>query len=75
MKGEVYKRNSDTRDELLARILDVAAHINKCENQLRRTTRDFRTWVTMCIEAGGGIFEHLLWTLTNLLFMCNKFVI
>ena len=27
MKSEVYKRNVDTRDELLSRILDDAAHI------------------------------------------------
>jgi hypothetical protein len=26
------------------------------------------------VEGGGGICEHLLWTVTNLLFLCNKFV-
>jgi hypothetical protein len=35
MKGEVYKRKVGTRDESLARILDVAARIKKGENQLR----------------------------------------
>jgi hypothetical protein len=59
MKGEVCKRNVDTRDELLARILDAAACINKREDQLRRTTRDLRTRVTKCTEVDGGIFEHL----------------
>ena len=29
MKGEVYKRKVDARDELLARILDVAARVKK----------------------------------------------
>jgi hypothetical protein len=56
MKGEVYKRKVDTRDELLARILDIAACIKKREEQLRRTTRDFRTRVAKCIEVDGGIF-------------------
>jgi hypothetical protein len=31
MKSEVYKRKLDTRDELLARILDAAASINNVE--------------------------------------------
>jgi hypothetical protein len=31
MKGEVYKRKVDTRDELLARILDAAARINNVQ--------------------------------------------
>jgi hypothetical protein len=43
MKSEVYKRKVDTRDELLARILDNAARINKREDQLRQTKCDLRT--------------------------------
>jgi hypothetical protein len=43
MKSEVYKRELDTPDELLARILDAAGCIKKREDQLRRTTRDLRT--------------------------------
>jgi hypothetical protein len=58
--GEVYKRKADTRDELLARILDAAVCINRCEDQLRRTTRDLRTRVAKCTEVRGGIFEYLL---------------
>jgi hypothetical protein len=37
MKGEIYKRNVDTRDELLAGILDATASIQKREDELRRT--------------------------------------
>jgi hypothetical protein len=40
----------------------------------RRRTRDLRTWVAKCIEADGGIFEYVLWIVTNLSFLCNKFV-
>jgi hypothetical protein len=43
LKSEVYRRKVDTRDELLARILDAADLIKKREHQLRRTTRDLRT--------------------------------
>jgi len=60
IKGEVYKRNVDTRDELVARILDAAACIKKSEDQLRRTTRDLRTRFATCTEVDGGIFERLL---------------
>jgi hypothetical protein len=60
MQSEVYIRNMDTPNELLARVLDAAACIKKRKDQLRRTTRDLRTRVAKCTEADGGIFEHLL---------------
>jgi hypothetical protein len=50
----------DTRQELIFRMLDAAVRIKKCEDQLRRATRDFRTRVAKCIEVDGWIFEHLL---------------
>jgi len=58
--GEAYSRKVDTPDELLARILDVAARVKKHEDQLRRTTRDLRTRVAKCVGVGGGICERLL---------------
>jgi hypothetical protein len=42
MKSEAYKRKLDTRDELLAHILDAAARIKKREDQLRPTARYIR---------------------------------
>jgi hypothetical protein len=45
----------DTRDELLARILDDAARIKKRENQLGRKSRDLRTRVAKGIELDGAI--------------------
>jgi len=38
LKRKVHKRNVDTRNELLVRILDDATHINKCADQLRRSS-------------------------------------
>jgi hypothetical protein len=67
MEAEVEKRQVDTWDELLARILDAAAPTKK-RDQLGRTTRDFHTWAAKCMGADSGIFEHLLWTVTNLSF-------
>ena len=60
MDSEVYERKVDTPDELLARIWNAAACIEKREDQLRRTTRDLRTRVLKCTEVGGGIFQHSL---------------
>jgi len=37
--------------------LDAAARKNKREDQLRRTTRDFRIGVAKRVEADGGIFD------------------
>jgi hypothetical protein len=54
------KMKVDTADELLARILDAAASINKGEDQLRRTARHLHTRVVKGVEGGGGICEHLL---------------
>jgi hypothetical protein len=60
MKSGVYKLKVDTRDELLARILDAAVCIKKDEDELRRTARDLRTRYVKCTEVDGGILEHLL---------------
>jgi hypothetical protein len=54
-----------TQDELLARKSDAAARIKEREYPLRRITRDIRTPVAKCIEVGGGIFENLLGTVTD----------
>ena len=59
-----YKRKINIQDELLARILDAAARTKKRDDELRRTIRDFRKRVAKCIEADGGIFEHLLANVT-----------
>ena len=60
MKSVIYEIKVDTPDELLARNLDAAARVKKCEDQLRRTARDLRTRVAKCTEVDGGIFGHLL---------------
>jgi hypothetical protein len=55
MKGEVYKRKVETRDELLARILDAAGRTKARGDQLEQP-RHLRTRVAKCVEADGGIF-------------------
>jgi len=61
MKSEVYKENLNSRDELVARIMNSAALIKKeRQDDLRRATRTVAKRVEKCIEIDGGIFEHLL---------------
>jgi hypothetical protein len=61
MKSEVYKEKVNTRDELVARIMNSANLIKQeREDHLRRATRTVAKRVEKCIEVDGGIFEHLL---------------
>ena len=70
MKSEVYKRKVDTPNQLLARILGVAACIKKREGQLRRTTRDlcervavrwdFETFIANCNRSVISVLKRCL---------------
>jgi hypothetical protein len=61
MKSEVYKEKVNTRDELVARIMNSAALIKQePQDDLRRATRTVAKRVGKCIELDGRIFEHLL---------------
>jgi hypothetical protein len=61
MKSEVYKEKVNTRDELVARIMNSAARIQQeSQDDLRRATRTTANRVERCIEIDGGIFEHFL---------------
>ena len=63
MESEVYKEKVNTRDELLARIMNSAAFIKQeRQDDLRRATPTIAKRVEKCNEVDGGIFEHLLWT-------------
>ena len=61
MKSEVYKEEVNTRDEMVARIMNSAAHINQeRHDDLKSATRTVTKRTEKCIEVDGGIFEHLL---------------
>jgi hypothetical protein len=68
MKNNVQRRKVDTQNELLACIMDSAARTKKQWVHIRPATRDLRTRGAECIEFDGGIFEHLLWAVTDLSF-------
>ena len=57
MKSEVYKGKVNTRDELVARIMNSAALIKQeRQDDLRRGTRTFAKRAEKCIEVDGEIF-------------------
>ena len=61
MKNDVYKEKVNTRDELVARIMNSAALImQERQDDLRRSTRTIAKRGEKCIEVDGGILEHLL---------------
>jgi len=61
MKSEVFKEKVNTRDELVARIMNSAALIKQeRQDDLRRATRTIDKRVEKCFEVDGGIFERLL---------------
>jgi len=61
MKSEVYKEKENTRDELVARIMNSAALIKQeRHDDLRSATHTIAKRVEKCTEVDGGIFEHLL---------------
>jgi hypothetical protein len=61
MKSEVYKERVNTRDELVARIVNSAALIKQeLQGDPKRATRTVAKRVEKCIEVDGGICEHLL---------------
>ena len=58
---KVYKEKVNTKDELVARIMNSAALLKQeRQGDLRRATRTVVKRVEKCIEVGVGIFEHLL---------------
>jgi len=61
MKSEVYKEKVNTRDELVAHIVNSAALLKQeRQDELRRATHTIVKTVETCIEVDDGIFEHLL---------------
>jgi len=60
-KSEVYKEKVNTKDELVARIMNSAGLIKQeRQDDFRRATCTVAKRVEKCIEVDGGIFEHLL---------------
>jgi hypothetical protein len=60
-KSKVYKEKVNTRDELVARIMNIAAVIKQGRQEdRRRATHTIAKRVEKCTEVDGGIFEHLL---------------
>jgi hypothetical protein len=74
MKIEVYIEDVNTRDELVARIMNSATLIKQDrQDNLRRVTRTIAKRVEKCIEVVGGIFEHFeLLQFIEIIYITNK---
>ena len=61
MKSEVYKQKVNTRDELVARIMNSAALIKQeRQDDLKIATSKIAKRVEKCFEVAGWIFKHLV---------------
>ncbi|KAJ8873731.1 hypothetical protein PR048_024565 [Dryococelus australis] len=56
----VYQRTAQTREQLLARIMQAATEIKDSRVQLRGETRAVHKRAAKCMEVDRNIFEHLL---------------
>jgi hypothetical protein len=73
MKSEVYKEKANTRDELVARIMNSAALKKQVrQDDLRRAKRTIAKRVEKCIEFDGGIFKHKLLKFVAIIYITNK---
>ena len=82
MKSEVYKEKINTRDELVARIMNSAALIKQeRQDDLRRATRTVVKRVEKCIEVDGVGFLNPFFALLQFIEIiyitnkCNEYVI
>ncbi|KYN18770.1 hypothetical protein ALC57_08928 [Trachymyrmex cornetzi] len=59
MKTLIYETSIETEAELVARITAAAYQVQNIPAVFERVRQSmFRRW--LCVEANGGIFEHLL---------------
>jgi hypothetical protein len=62
MKSEVYKEKVNTRDKLVARIMNSAALIKQeRQDDLRKATRTVAKRVEKCIEVDVGGISAIYW--------------
>jgi len=79
MKSEFYKEKVNTKDELVARIMNTAALIKQeCQDDLRRATHIIAKRVEKCIEVIGFMntyFELLQFIeIIYIINKCNQYV-
>lgn len=60
LKSLVYKTKVNTREALVARIINCAALIKENHRALKRSTRAIHKRADLCIQMNGGIFENLI---------------
>jgi len=75
MKSEAYKEKVNTRDELVACIMNSAALITQeRQGDVRSATRTTAKRAEKCIEVDGGNFEHfeLLQFIETVVLLCKS---
>lgn len=60
VKNSIYQTPIQNLDELAARIIHKCNEINNSQHMLENVSRSLQKRARLCIEQGGGHFEHLL---------------
>lgn len=60
MKQKVYHEVSNTREELISKIIATGNVIRQDQEMIRRSTQHVSIRATACLQNGGGHFEQLL---------------
>ena len=60
MKSIVYKEKSNSKEELLRRIMEASRKIRNKPETLRKSVHSILKRAQLCTEANGGLFEHLM---------------
>ena len=71
MKTLVYKKKSNTREELLQRIMEACQDIRDKPDVLRESASSILKRAQLCIEQGGNHFENLMWWINEALLVCK----
>lgn len=60
MKTLVYKRKSNSKEDLLARVMEAAQVIKNNPAVLKKATQSLLKRARLCIEHDGGHIEHVM---------------
>jgi hypothetical protein len=73
LKGHVYNTNPHTIEDMKMNISEATASIN--QRTLHRVAQNMVKRVNACIQENGGYFQHLLWTVFQVLLYCISHIL
>ena len=60
MKSVVYETDTDSEEDLAARIVSAAAEVRETPGIFGRVRQSMARRCTVCLDVNGRVFQHLL---------------